>query len=63
MKELGRGSFGKTILIEYETINELFVCKKYQPQFGINKEKYYNSRLDSIERKEEDLIGKEEILF
>lgn len=48
IKRLDNGSFGVTILIEDETINETFVCKKYQPQFGIDKEKYYKNFLNEI---------------
>ena len=39
IKKLGSGSFGVTVLLEDETINEKFVCKKYLPQNGIDKEK------------------------
>lgn len=48
IKRLGNGSFGITILVEDETINETFVCKKYQPQLGIDKEKYYKNFLNEI---------------
>lgn len=48
IKKLGNGSFGITVLIEDETINEKFVCKKYQPQLGIDKEKYYKNFLNEI---------------
>lgn len=48
VKRLGNGSFGITILVKDETINETFVCKKYQPQFGIDKEKYYKNFLNEI---------------
>lgn len=41
--DLGSGSFGKTVLLKDNSIEELFVCKKYQPQNGIKKEDFYNS--------------------
>lgn len=46
--QLGSGSFGITVLLEDETINEKFVCKKYAPQHNINKEKYYKNFLNEI---------------
>lgn len=48
IKKLGSGSFGVTVLLEDETINEKFVCKKYLPQDGIDKEKYYKNFLNEI---------------
>ena len=48
IKWLSNGSFGITALIEDETINEKFVCKKYFPQDGIDKEKYYKNFLNEI---------------
>ena len=40
---LGSGSFGKTKLIKDNSIDELFVCKKYDPQDGIKKEDFYKN--------------------
>ena len=40
---LGSGSFGKTKLIKDNSIDELFVCKKYDPQYGIKKEDFYKN--------------------
>ena len=48
IKWLGRGSFGTTILLHDETIDEIFVCKKYEPFEGIDKEKYYKNFLNEI---------------
>lgn len=48
IKKLGNGSFGITVLLEDETIDEKFVCKKYLPQTNINKEKYYKNFLNEI---------------
>ncbi|MBD9159609.1 MAG: protein kinase family protein [Clostridiales bacterium] len=48
IKWLSNGSFGLTALLEDETINEKFVCKKYSPQLGIDKEKYYKNFLNEI---------------
>jgi len=40
IEELSNGSFGKTILLEDEYIHHQFVCKKYEPLEGIQKEDY-----------------------
>lgn len=40
---LGAGSFGKTILIKDLSIDELFVCKKYSPQQGIQKKDFFDT--------------------
>ena len=40
---LGAGSFGKTILIKDLSIDELFVCKKYSPQPGIQKKDFFDT--------------------
>ena len=48
LKWLGEGSFGLTLLLEDETINEKFVCKKYSPLLGVDKEKYYKNFLNEI---------------
>ena len=40
---LGAGSFGKTILIKDPSIEELFVCKKYSPQPGIQKKEFFDT--------------------
>ena len=45
---LGSGSFGKTVLLKDPFINELFVCKKYEPDPGIDKKQFYNNFLDEI---------------
>lgn len=31
IKEIGQGGFGKAVLLKDETIDSLFVCKKYAP--------------------------------
>ena len=48
LEELSNGSFGKTVLLEDENINQKFVCKKYEPQKGINKETYYKNFINEI---------------
>ena len=48
IKWLGNGAFGLTVLLEDETLNEKFVCKKYAPQEGIDKEKYYKNFVNEI---------------
>lgn len=40
---LGRGSFGQTVLIRDPSIDELFVCKKYIPQPSLKKEDFFNT--------------------
>jgi len=47
-KNLGRGSFGKTVLIQDPFIDELFVAKKYEPQYPEDKERFYQSFLQEI---------------
>ena len=46
--DLGRGSFGKTVLLQDPFIDELFVSKKYQPEYQEIKEKFYKNFLDEI---------------
>lgn len=45
---LGGGSFGKTVLLQDPFINELFVAKKYEPEFDDIKEKFYKNFLEEI---------------
>ncbi len=47
---LGKGSFGKTVLLKDPFIDELFVAKKYEPDFDDEQEKkkYYKNFLDEI---------------
>lgn len=40
---LGSGSFGQTVLLKDNSIDEFFVCKKYSPQRGINKEEFFDT--------------------
>lgn len=48
IKDIGQGGTGRTILLEDETINELFVCKKYSPFYESDSEKYYANFLTEI---------------
>jgi serine/threonine protein kinase len=48
IKDIGQGGTGKTILIQDETINETFVCKKYSPYYQNDAEKYYANFLTEI---------------
>lgn len=48
IQPLGSGALGYTILVEDETINEQFVCKKYSPIEGVQPEKYYKNFVDEI---------------
>lgn len=45
---LGSGSFGKTVLLKDPYIDELFVAKKYEPEFEIGKEPFFKNFLDEI---------------
>jgi len=47
-KDLGGGSFGKTVLLQDPFINQLFVAKKYEPEYEEIKEKFYKNFLDEI---------------
>jgi serine/threonine-protein kinase len=47
-KFIGEGGLGKTALIKDPTIDEYFVCKKYEPQPGIDKLEYYNNFKNEI---------------
>jgi len=45
---LGSGSFGKTISIKDTDINELFVAKKYEPEYPQIQEMFYTSFIKEI---------------
>ncbi len=45
---LGKGSFGKTVLVKDPYIDELFVVKKYSPDEEADKERFYKNFLDEI---------------
>ncbi len=45
---LGSGSFGKTVLLKDPYIDELFVAKKYEPEFENDKEPFFKNFLDEI---------------
>jgi len=47
---LGKGSFGKTVVLKDPFIDELFVAKKYEPDFDDKQEKkkYFKNFLDEI---------------
>lgn len=46
--DLGGGSFGKTVLIQDPFIDELFVAKKYEPEYPEIQERFYRNFLDEI---------------
>jgi len=48
IQSIGQGGTGKTILIEDETINEKFVCKKYAPLIDYIKPIYFKNFIDEI---------------
>ncbi|MCE5189861.1 MAG: protein kinase family protein [Eubacteriales bacterium] len=46
--DLGQGSFGKTVLLKDPYIDELFVAKKYEPEYPDLKERFFDSFLQEI---------------
>ena len=46
--DLGGGSFGKTVLLQDPFIEELFVAKKYEPEYDEIKGQFYKNFLDEI---------------
>ena len=46
--DLGGGSFGKTVLLQDPFIEELFVAKKYEPEYDGIKAQFYKNFLDEI---------------
>lgn len=46
--DLGGGSFGKTVLLQDPFIDELFVAKKYEPEYDGIKKQFYKNFLDEI---------------
>ena len=46
--DLGGGSFGKTVLLQDPFIDELFVAKKYEPEYDGIKEQFYKNFLEEI---------------
>lgn len=45
---LGSGSFGQTVLLQDPLIDELFVAKKYEPEFEADQKRFYKNFLDEI---------------
>jgi eukaryotic-like serine/threonine-protein kinase len=48
LKELGRGACGSTVLIRDEFLEQDFVCKKYSPLEGLDKELLFKNFLREI---------------
>ena len=46
--KLGSGSFGKTVLLKDPFIDELFVAKKYEPEYPEIRQKFFQSFLQEI---------------
>lgn len=46
--DLGSGSFGKTVLLQDLSIDELFVAKKYEPELPSDKKDFFNSFVQEI---------------
>ena len=48
VKALKAGGTGKTLLMRDSTINELFVCKKYDPEQKEYEDEFYNRFVEEI---------------
>lgn len=48
LQDIGQGGTGKTILLKDETIDEVFVCKKYSPYFKEDTDTYFLNFLSEI---------------
>lgn len=48
IKNIGRGATGATVLLKDELIDQLFICKKYQPIMGIDPKQYYDKFVNEI---------------
>lgn len=47
-RELGKGACGMTVLLRDEEIDELFVCKKFEPMSGLNRSELWDNFLREI---------------
>lgn len=47
-RELGRGACGKTVLLRDEVLNQYFVCKKYSPLEGLDRQSLFQNFLREI---------------
>lgn len=48
VEELGHGAAGRTVLLRDDILDELFVCKKYSPLEGLDKEALFENFLREI---------------
>lgn len=48
VKELGHGAAGRTVLLRDDILDELFVCKKYSPLEGLDKEALFENFVREI---------------
>ncbi len=48
LDDIGQGGTGKTILVKDETIDEVFVCKKYSPFYPEDRATYFKYFVDEI---------------
>ncbi len=48
VRELGQGACGKTVLLRDDVIDELFVCKKYEPFYEEHKQELFDNFLREI---------------
>ncbi|WP_281235163.1 protein kinase domain-containing protein [Flavobacterium gelatinilyticum] len=48
LEEIGQGGTGRTVLLQDELIDELFVCKKYQPFYKEHTKLFFKYFIDEI---------------
>lgn len=48
VKEIGQGGLGRTVLLHDKIIDTSFVCKKYSPVEGVDKNLYFKNFVDEI---------------
>ncbi len=47
-RELGRGACGKTVLLRDDVLNQYFVCKKYSPLEGLDRQSLFQNFIREI---------------
>lgn len=48
IRNVGRGATGAAVLLKDQLLDQLFVCKKYQPVIGIDPKEYYSNFVNEI---------------
>lgn len=49
VKELGEGACGKTVLLRDEIVDQYYVCKKYHPNQGLNRQKLFKNFVREVQ--------------